>query len=56
MAEFPIVALIANTVDDARDASLAGGMNAYISKPVEPDALCELVLYWLRKLATMILV
>jgi signal transduction histidine kinase len=51
MAAIPILALTANAFDEDRDACLAAGMDTHIGKPVAPDALCEIVLHWLRKSA-----
>ncbi len=49
MAKIPILALTANAFDEDRDVCLAAGMDAHVGKPVEPDALCEIVLRWLQK-------
>jgi CheY-like chemotaxis protein len=49
MAKIPILALTANAFAEDRDVCLAAGMDAHIGKPVEPDALCEIVLHWLQK-------
>ena len=54
MADIPIVALTANAFNEDRDACLAAGMDTHIGKPVEPDALCEIVLHWLRKSAEVL--
>ena len=37
----PIIALTANAFDEDVQRSLQAGLNAHLSKPVEPDALFE---------------
>ena len=40
-AEIPIIALTANAFDEDVQRSMQAGLNAHLSKPVEPDALFE---------------
>ena len=47
--EVPILAISASSFGEQGEASLAAGMNDYLSKPVEPDRLYKTVLKWLRK-------
>jgi CheY-like chemotaxis protein len=43
----PIIAMTASTMEGDRDACLAAGMDAYISKPVNRDSLREVLEAWM---------
>lgn len=45
----PVIALTANAIVGAREAYLEAGFNNYLSKPVEPRALEEMIINYLPK-------
>jgi CheY-like chemotaxis protein len=50
-ATLPIIAMTASTSDEDIADCLASGMNAHIGKPVDFNALFELIAYWVTKTA-----
>jgi CheY-like chemotaxis protein len=45
----PIIAMTANAMQGDRGLCLEAGMNDYITKPVSPQALAEVLEKWLPK-------
>jgi CheY-like chemotaxis protein len=45
----PIIAMTAHTMKGDRERCLEAGMNGYISKPISPQALAEMLEKWLPK-------
>jgi two-component system sensor histidine kinase/response regulator len=44
----PIVAMTANAMKADRDRCLQAGMNAFVTKPINPDALWQVLLRWIQ--------
>ena len=48
LAGLPVIAMTANAFEEDRKACLEAGMNDYLAKPVQPEALFARVLHWLQ--------
>ena len=46
--DVPIIALTANALVGQRESCLAAGMNGFLTKPIQPDALHATILRWIR--------
>jgi CheY-like chemotaxis protein len=44
----PVVALTAHAIVGDRERCLAAGMDDYMTKPIEPDVLAQMLQKWLR--------
>jgi hypothetical protein len=44
----PVIAMTAQALDGIRDRCLRAGMNDYITKPVDPQAMFAVLARWLR--------
>ena len=45
----PIIALTADVLVSERDSALRHGMNDFLSKPIDPDQLGEVLVRWVRR-------
>ena len=45
----PIIAMTANAFNEDRERCFEAGMDDFIAKPVEPEQMFTIILYWLRK-------
>ncbi|WP_295850062.1 ATP-binding protein [Tardiphaga sp.] len=47
--DVPIIALTANALVGQREICLAAGMNGFLTKPIQPEALYAAILQWARR-------
>jgi CheY-like chemotaxis protein len=47
-ADLPIVAMTANAMKSDRDLCMQAGMNDFVTKPINPDALWQSLLQWVK--------
>ena len=48
LVDLPIIAMTANAMPEDRDECLLAGMNDYVAKPIDPEALAAALLRWSR--------
>jgi CheY-like chemotaxis protein len=48
LTSLPIIAMTAHAMASDRDKCLAVGMNDYVSKPIDPDALSAVLVTWVK--------
>ena len=47
--ELPIIALTADVLVSERESALRHGMNDFLSKPIDPDRLAQVLAHWVRR-------